>query len=78
MTRETAQNVIERLLAGSEALSEALLWVQAEAAEPLRSDYRKRTADVMGAIYFDLLKPVVALHPDLEPGADPPRDDRSE
>jgi hypothetical protein len=41
--------------------------VQDEAPDVLE-DYRKRTADVMAAIYLDLIKPVVKDHPDLDPG----------
>jgi hypothetical protein len=41
--------------------------VEAEAPDALE-DYRRRTAEVMAAIYLDLIKPIVKDYPDLDPG----------
>lgn len=68
MTRAVAEKAIEGLLAASGALNETLRLVQTEVPDSVFLDFRKRTADVMAAIYFDLLKPIVRDHPDLDPG----------
>jgi hypothetical protein len=67
MTRDAAEKVIGELIAASEALNESMLVMQAEVPD-LFHDYRKRAAKVMGAIYLDLIRPIVAFHPDLDPG----------
>ena len=30
-------------------------------------EYKKRSAEVMAAIYLDLVKPIVKFYPDLDP-----------
>jgi hypothetical protein len=67
MTRAAAEKVVQGLLAASGALNETVRLVQAEAPDTFQ-DYRKRTAEVMAAIYLDLLKPIVKDYPDLDPG----------
>ena len=67
MTEATAERVIRGLLAASEALNETVRLVQAEAPDTF-DDYRKRTAEVMAAIYLDLIKPIARDYPDLDPG----------
>jgi hypothetical protein len=42
--------------------------VQAEASDTTFQDYRRRTGTVLAAIYLDLIKPIVKLYPDLDPG----------
>jgi hypothetical protein len=68
MTRATAEKVIERLLSASAVLNETLQLVQAECPADVFRDYRKRTAEVMAAIYLDLVKPIAKDYPDLDPG----------
>jgi hypothetical protein len=68
MTRDAAEKVIQALLSASGALNETLRLVQAEASETVFEDYRRRTAEVMAAIYLDLVKPIVKFYPDLDPG----------
>lgn len=70
MTRAAAERVIQGLLVASGALNETVRVMQAEAHESVFQDYRKRTAEVMGAIYLDLMKPIVKNYPDLDPGRD--------
>lgn len=67
MTRDAAEKVIHELLGASRALNEALRVMQAEAPDSVFTTYRKSTAEVMAAIYLDLMKPIVAFHPDLNP-----------
>jgi hypothetical protein len=69
MTRAAAEKVIEGLLVASGALNETVRLVQTEAPDTFQ-DYRKRTAEVMAAIYLDLVKPIVKDYPDLDPGRD--------
>lgn len=68
MTRDTAEKVIQGLLSASGALNMTVRLVQAEASETKFQDYRRRTATVLAAIYIDLIKPIVNLYPDLDPG----------
>jgi hypothetical protein len=68
MTRDAAERAIQTLLSASRALNDTLRLVQAEAPDPIFEDYRKRTANVMAAIYLDLMKPIVSFYPDLDPG----------
>jgi hypothetical protein len=67
MTRDAAEKVIRGLLDASAALNETVRLVEAEAPDALE-DYRRRTAEVMAAIYLDLIKPIVKDYPDLDPG----------
>ena len=68
MTRAAAEKVIQGLLAASASLNEAVLVIQMEAPD-LFPKFRKHSGEVMGAIYLDLMKPVVRDYPDLDPGA---------
>ena len=70
MTRAAVEEVIQGLLAASGALNETIRVVQAETSDAVFQDYRKRTADVMAAIYLDLVKPLVRDYPDLDPGGE--------
>ena len=70
MTRDAAEKAIEALLSASGALNEAARVVQAEAPESVFNDYRRRTAEVMAAIYLDLIRPMVEFYPDLDPGSE--------
>ena len=36
-------------------------------------EYKKRSGDVMAAIYLDLVKPLVKFYPDLDPGREEDR-----
>jgi hypothetical protein len=67
MTRDAAEKVIRGLLDASAALNETVRLVEDEAPDALE-DYRRRTAEVMAAIYLDLIKPIVKDYPDLDPG----------
>jgi hypothetical protein len=72
MTRAATEKVIQGLLAASGALNETVRVMQAEASDTVFRDYRKRTAEVMAAIYLDLVKPIVKDYPDLDPGLEEP------
>jgi hypothetical protein len=74
MSRTVAEQVIERLLAASGALNDAVRLMQADAPDALFQEYRKHTADVMAAIHLDLLKPIVKDYPDLDPGREDARE----
>jgi len=67
MTRAVAERLVQGLLAASGALNETVRVVQVEAPDAFQ-DYRKRAAEVMAAIYLDLVKPIVKDYPDLDPG----------
>ena len=71
ITRAAATKVIDRLLVATGALDETLRLVQAEVPESQFRRYRKVLAEVMGAIYLDLMRPVVKDYSDLDPGVDP-------
>lgn len=71
ITRAAATKVIDRLLVATGALDETLRLVQAEVPESQFRRYRKVVAEVMGAIYLDLMRPVVKDYSDLDPGVDP-------
>jgi len=73
MTRETAEKVVRGLLAATREVNDALFVMQPELPRPLYEQYKTRRADVLAAIYLDLIKPIVAEHPDLDPGLDEPR-----
>jgi len=75
MTRAAAEKVIQGLLAASGTLNETVRLVQAEVPDTVFQDYRKRTAEVMGAIYLDLMKPIIRDYPDLDPGRQEAADD---
>jgi hypothetical protein len=70
MTRAAAENLIQDsgVVSASGALNETMRLVQAEAPETVFQDYRKHTAEVMAAICLDLVKPMVKVYPDLDPG----------
>jgi hypothetical protein len=68
MTKDAAAKVIQGLLSASGELNETLRLVQAETSEDEFEDFRRRTAEVMAALYLDLIKPIVSLYPDLDPG----------
>ena len=59
---------VQELLSASGTLNETLRLVQADASETVFQDYRKRTAEVLAAIYLDLVKPIIKDYPDLDPG----------
>jgi hypothetical protein len=59
---------VQHLLFASRALNEAVRVVQADAPAIEFEDYRRRTGEVMAAIYLDLIKPIVEFYPDLDPG----------
>jgi len=68
MTRAAAEKVIQGLLTASGALNDTLRLVKAEVPETEFQAYRKRTGEVMAAIYLDLMKPIVRDYPDLDTG----------
>jgi len=68
MTRAAAEKIIQVLLSASGALNDTVGMVQAEAKDAVFQDYRKRAAEVMAAIYLDLVKPIIKDYPDLDPG----------
>lgn len=68
MTRAAAEQVVQRLLRATGALNETTRIVQAEGTHAMAEEYRTRAAEVMAAIYLDLVKPVVKEYPDLDPG----------
>jgi len=73
MTRETAEKVVRGLLTATREVNDALFVVQSELPGPVYEQYKRPSAEVLAAIYLDLIKPVVAEHPDLDPVLDEPR-----
>ena len=70
MTRETAEKIMRELCLASRALNESTLIVQSECSETFFLEYRRQAAEIMAAIYLDLIKRVVKPYPDLDPGRD--------
>ena len=68
MTRDTAEKVIQALVSAVGAVNDNLFLVQPEVSEIMYKDYKKRSGEVMAAIYLDLIKPIVKDYPDLDPG----------
>ena len=68
MTRDTAEKVVRALLSAVGAVNDNLFLVRPEVSETMYEEYKKRSAEVMAAIYLDLVKPVVKDYPDLDPG----------
>ena len=67
MTRDTAEKVIEALLSTVREVNDNLFLVKPEIPDAMYEDYKKRSAEVMAAIYLDLVKPIVKFYPDLDP-----------
>jgi hypothetical protein len=67
MTRDAAEKIMQRLMCATGDLNEAVRLVQAEAPEVVFKEFRMQTGQVMAAIYLDLIKRIVKLHPDLDP-----------
>jgi hypothetical protein len=70
MTRDLAEKVIQGLLSAIRLVNDNLFLVQVEASETMYGEYQKRSAEVIAAIYLDLIKPIVKFYPDLDPGRD--------
>ena len=71
MTRGTAEAITRQLLIATRALNEARrIIAQSEEPESAFNGYTRKTGAVLGAIYLDLMKPVVARYPDLDPARD--------
>ena len=68
MTRVTAEKVVRALLSAVRDLNDNLFLVQPEVSETMYEEYKKRSGEVMAAIYLDLVKPIVEFYPDLDPG----------
>ena len=72
MTRQTAEKAIRALLSAARGVNDNLFLVQPEMSDASYAEYKKRSGEVMAAIYLDLMKPIVANYPDLDPGLEPP------
>jgi hypothetical protein len=68
MTRDTADKVVLAPLSAVRGVNDNVLLVQPEVSEAMYTEYKKRSGEVMAAIYIDLMKPIVKDHPDLDPG----------
>ena len=68
MTRDTAEKAIRALVVAAGEVNDNLFVVQPEMSDAMYEEYKKRSAEVMAAIYLDLMKPILAFHPDLDPG----------
>lgn len=67
MNRDTAEKIVKSLLAASAAVNDNLFLVRSEVSAAAYEEYKKRSGQVMAAIYLDLLKPIVKEYPDLDP-----------
>ena len=68
MRREEAEAITGQLLIATRALNEALMLAEVSLPESAFAEYRRQTGAVLGAIYLDLMKPIVARYPDIDPG----------
>lgn len=73
MNADTAQRVRDILLDVSGKLDASVALVQGAVSEEEFRQYRRAIAGVMGALYFDALRPLFREHPDLEPASFKPR-----
>ena len=72
MTRSTAEKVVRSLLSAVGEVNDSLLLIQPEVSEEMYREYKRQCAEVMAAIYLDLVKPIVRDYPDLDPSASGP------
>ncbi|HEX9572456.1 MAG TPA: hypothetical protein VF994_00080 [Myxococcales bacterium] len=66
MTKPTAQAVSELLRAAVAKLDESVRVVQGAAPSEFEA-YRRAVGRIMGAIYLDLLTPLYAQYPEIDP-----------
>jgi hypothetical protein len=78
MTRDTAQKIVRALLSAVREVNDNLFVVQPEVSETVYKEYRKRSGEVMAAIYLDLMKPIIKNYPDLDPGLKDPGEKHGE
>jgi hypothetical protein len=78
MTRDTAAKVIRALVSAIGAVNDNLFLVQPEVSEVMHKEYKKRSGEVMAAVYLDLVKPIVEDYPDLDPGLEEPGEKHGE
>jgi len=78
MTRDTAEQVVRALLSAVREVNDNLFLVQPEVSEAMYREYRKRSGEVMAAIYLDLMKPILKDYPDLDPGLEEPGEKQGE
>jgi len=73
MTRDTAERIVRALLSAVREVNDNLFLLQPEVSETVYREYKKRSGEVIAAIYLDLVKPIVKDYPDLDPGLEQPK-----
>jgi hypothetical protein len=67
MNHQTAENVKEILLEGTSRVDQSVAVVLSRCHSDLAEIYRRLAAKIMGLVFINILMPIYAEHPDLEP-----------
>lgn len=67
MTRETAQMLNELMLAMGRQLDESVAAVQQRESDEVYRKYRRTAGELLGTMLMEVLNPIYAQYPDLEP-----------
>jgi hypothetical protein len=67
MTKESARRLSELMLHLSGQLNESVRMIQQKESDEEFKRYRKAVAHIMGSIWDQVLGPLYAEHPELEP-----------
>ena len=70
MERRLAEKVIEAAMSSGEKLDKLALLAAEMTNETERNRFRKSIGEIMGSIYSDIMMPVIAQYPDLDPDRD--------
>ena len=67
MRTETAKTIRDVLLSTSEAVNSSILAVSGTSQSACAEEYRKLAATLLGRIFSNILMPLYAEHPEVEP-----------
>ena len=67
MNRGVAEQLMRTLLALSEPLNSATVLSDQSTEEQERTQFRREIAQVMFKIHLDVMRPIIAQYPDLDP-----------
>jgi hypothetical protein len=68
--KSIAAEVVEQLKQTAESLNESVRFVQDRLPPDEAIAYKRATGAILGAIYFEVLAPILREHPDLTPWED--------
>ncbi len=67
MDRAIGERLMERLLALTAPLNDAVALIEQIGDERQRLELRRGIGEVMGRVYTDLMVPIIREYPDLDP-----------